>query len=85
VQAVDPGAARAGRVDVDAVSAVAEADRFVQAAGYQGSAAWTGDRLRVTVTIPVDLPLLSAAGMSSTTVTGEGSARIVRGISEADR
>jgi hypothetical protein len=85
VQAVDLGAARAGRVDVDAASAVAEADRFVQAAGYQGSAAWTGDRLRVTVTIPVDLPLLSAAGMSSTTVTGEGSARIVRGISEAER
>ena len=77
--------ARAGRVDVQPAAAVAEADRFVRAAGYQGSAAWTGDALRVTVTIPVDLPLLSAAGLSSTTVTGEGSARIVRGISEVDR
>jgi hypothetical protein len=85
VQAVDAGAARAGRVSVDAAAAVAEANRFVQAAGFHGSAAWTGDRLRVTVTIPVDLPLLSSAGLSSTTVTGEGSARIVRGISEADR
>ena len=80
VQAVDAGAARAGRVDVQPAAAVAEAGRFVQAAGYQGSA-WTGGALRVTVTIPVDLPLLSAAGLSSTTVTGEGSARIVRRIS----
>ena len=85
VQAVDAGAVRAGRVEVDAAAAVAEADRFVRAAGYQGTVAWTGERLRVSVTIPVDLPLLSATGLSSTTVTGEGSARIVRGISEADR
>jgi hypothetical protein len=85
VQAVDAGAVRAGRVEVDAAEAVAEADRFVRAAGYQGTVAWTGERLRVSVTIPVDLPLLSAAGLSSTTVTGEGSARSVRGISEADR
>ena len=70
---------------MDAAAAVAEADRFVRAAGYQGTVAWTGERLRVSVTIPVDLPLLSATGLSSTTVTGEGSARIVRGISEADR
>ena len=85
VQAVDAGAVRAGRVEVDPAAALAEADRFVRAAGYQGSVAWAGDRLRVSVAIPVDLPLLSAAGLSSTTVTGEGSARIVRGISEADR
>ncbi len=85
VQAVDAGAVRAGRVEVDAAAAVAEADRFVRAAGYQGTVVWTGERLRVSVTIPVDLPLLSATGLSSTTVTGEGSARIVRGISEADR
>lgn len=85
VQAVDAGAVRAGRVELDAAAAVAEADRFVRAAGYQGTVAWTGERLRVSVTIPVDLPLLSATGLSSTTVTGEGSARIVRGISEADR
>jgi hypothetical protein len=85
VQAVDAGAARAGQVGVDAAAAVAEANRFVDAAGLRGSAAWSGDRLWVTVTIPVDLPLLSSAGLASTTVTGEGSARIVRGISEADR
>jgi hypothetical protein len=84
VQAVDAGAVRAGGVEVDPAAALAEADQFVRAAGYQGSAAWAGDRLQVTVTIPVDLPLLSAAGISSTTVTGEGSARIVRGISEGE-
>ena len=78
-EAVDV-ADQAARAGVQAVDAGA-----VRAAGYQGTVAWTGERLRVSVTIPVDLPLLSATGLSSTTVTGEGSARIVRGISEADR
>ena len=44
----------------------------------------TGEEVVVTVAITVELPLLSAASVPSTTVTGRGSARLVRGITEAD-
>jgi Flp pilus assembly protein TadG len=83
-QAVELTDVRAGRVAIDPDRAVAAAERFVRATGHSGSAAVTGDTVVVTVHIAVDLPLLAAAGISSTTVTGRGSAHILRGITEAD-
>ena len=84
-QAIDEGSVRAGAVAVDPAEAVAAAVRFVRATGHRGSATLNGDVVVVEVQIDVALPLLSAAGVSSTTVTGRSSARIVRGISEADQ
>ncbi len=84
-QAVEVGGVRAGRVGLDPRTAAEVANQFVAATGHRGSAVAGGTTVVVTVDITVDLPLLSAAGLSSTTVTGRGSARIVRGISEAER
>ncbi|HEY8092938.1 MAG TPA: pilus assembly protein TadG-related protein [Acidimicrobiales bacterium] len=84
-QAVEVGGVRAGRVGLDPRTAAEVANQFVAATGHHGSAVAGGTTVVVTVDITVDLPLLSAAGLSSTTVTGRGSARIVRGISEAER
>ena len=83
-QAVDIGAVRAGGVAIDPARAVAAAESFVSATGHLGHATVTGEEVVVTVAITVDLPLLSAASVPSTTVTGRGSARLVRGITEAD-
>ena len=83
-EAVDIGAVRAGGVAVDPARAVAAAESFVSATGHRGRATVTGGEVVVTVAITVDLPLLSAASVPSTTVTGRGSARLVRGITEAD-
>ena len=85
VQAIDEGSVRAGAVAVDPAEAVAAAVRFVRGTGHRGSATLDGDVVVVDVQIDVALPLFSAAGVSSTTVTGRSSARIVRGISEADQ
>ena len=84
-QAVEVAGVRAGRVGLDPGTAAAAANQFIAATGHRGTAAASGTTVVVTVDITVDLPLLSAAGLSSTTVTGRGSARIVRGISEAER
>ena len=83
-QAVDIGAVRAGGVAIDPDRAVAAAESFVRETGHRGQATVSGEEVVVTVAITVDLPLLSAAGVPSTTVTGRGSARLVRGITEAD-
>ena len=83
-QAIDVGAVRGGGVAVDPERAVGAAESFLRSTGHQGTAAVVGEDVAVTVAITVDLPLLSAAGVPSTTVTGQGSAHLVRGISEAD-
>ena len=79
------GAARRGVVAIDPAAAVAAAQRFLVATGHQGTASVSGDAVLVTVAIGVDLPLLAAAGVASTTVSGQGSAHIVRGISKVER
>ncbi len=83
-EAVSIGALRTGRIEPDRAAAVTAADRFVVASGHRGTAAVEGDEVVVTVTIAVALPLLSSAGVTSTTVTGRGSAHLVRGIWEAE-
>jgi hypothetical protein len=75
---------RAGQVHVDAAAAVTAAGRFLAATGHRGDAAVEGDEVVVKVSISVALPLLSSAGVRSTTVTGRGAAHVVRGIWKAD-
>jgi hypothetical protein len=84
-QAVSIAAVRAGAVAVEPSAAVAAADSFLATTGHEGDAAVVGDDVVVTVSIRVTLPLLSTAGVSTTTVTGRGAASIVRGITEAER
>ena len=84
-QAVDVGRARAGEVAVEPAGAVAAAEQLLRTLGRTGTATLVGETVVVTVEISVGLPLLAAAGIPSTTVTGRGSAHIVRGISEAER
>jgi Flp pilus assembly protein TadG len=83
-QAIDAGAVRAGRVAVDPAQAVAAAEAFLRSTGHRGDVTAAGRDVIVTVSIGVPLPLLSAAGVPSTTVTGRGSAHLVRGITEAE-
>ena len=84
-QAVSLRAVRSGGLAVDPGAAIAAADGFLMETAHQGWAGVVGDEVVVTVTMTVGLPLLSAAGVSTTTVTGRGAAAIVRGITEADQ
>lgn len=83
-QAVSIGALRAGQVENDAGAAVDAANQFVAATGHRGTASVEGDDVVVAVTITVALPLLSSAGVRSTTVTGRAAAHLVRGIKEGE-
>jgi Flp pilus assembly protein TadG len=84
-QAVSVAAVRAGGVAVEPRAAIAAANSFLVATGHDGGTSIIGDQVVVSVSIRVSLPLLSAAGVSTTTVTGRGAASIVRGIREAER
>jgi len=83
-QAASEAALRDGRVEVDGARAVVAADRFVAVSGHHGSARVEGDEVVVTVAMSVELPLLSSVGVARTTVSGTGSAHLVRGIWEAE-
>ena len=93
--AVAAAAARAGAQGVDEVAlrngagapifaadARARVQRYLSHTAYDGSAVVSGDTITVTVQRPQTLPLLSLAGIGSSTVTGSGTARTVRAITE---
>ncbi len=84
-QAVDVAALRSGgTVSVEPASAATAARRFLASRGLQGDVYTIGDRVHVSVEIRRPTALLGLVGISSLTVSGEGSARIVRGVTGAE-
>lgn len=83
-QAVDIDALRVRSTRVDARAAVAAARAYLGRHGYSGTARVRGDRVEVRVTLRQATPLLSLVGMRTVTVTGNGEARIVRGVTRGE-
>lgn len=72
LQVVNPAADR-----VDAVAVERAVDDYLQARGVTGSGAIANQRITVTVTLTEPTKMLSAIGIDSMTVTGEGIADLV--------
>ncbi len=84
-QALDVGAQRSsGSTRLAAGAAVADAEKYLTTAGYQGSASIQGNDVLVEVTITQRTFLLGLAGLTNFTVHGRGQARAVRGIQRED-
>lgn len=84
-QAVDVDGVRRARVAVpDRRDAVVAARAHLRRAGVKGSVAVRDGAVHVKVRIPRSLQLLPLVGLDSVTVTGQGSARIVRGVTRGE-
>lgn len=82
-QAIDENAARSGDgVRLDPASARRRAETYLAAAGYDGVVSIEGQSVLVEVTIDQRLFILGIAGIADTSVTGRGSARGVRGVTQ---
>lgn len=93
--AVAAAAARAGVQGVDEAGlrqtdgaplnpgdAQARVQRYLAATAYTGTAVVVGDTVTVEVHRTQELQILSLAGLNSSNVTGTGSARAVRAVTE---
>ena len=84
-QAVDVAALRSARsTQVEPVPATIAARRFLASRALQGDVRASEDRVHVRVEIRRSTTLLGLVGIGSVTVSGEGSARIVRGVTGAE-
>lgn len=84
-QALDTERLRAGAGPVlDPQAATAAARSALAAGGHEGSVTVHGPRVTVTVQITTSLYVLGLAGLGSRTVSAQGTAEAVRGVSEAD-
>jgi hypothetical protein len=73
-QAIDIPTYRAtGTITLDPAQAVADAERFLAAAGEHGTVTVTGQTVSVTVTITQPTQILSIVGVDRLTATGTGS------------
>ncbi|MFG2716221.1 hypothetical protein ACGFX2_37675 [Streptomyces goshikiensis] len=86
-QGIDPAAAVAGetlRADPEAATAAARA--YLARAGTQGSVSLSSDGTRLTVTVSdtYATKFLSVAGISSMSVSGHGSARLLHGVTQPE-
>lgn len=80
-QAVDLDALRSGtRVELQPLDAQVAAEDYLATTGHTGEIRVTADTVDVTVTITTPMVLLQLAGISERTVTANGNARLVRGI-----
>ena len=80
-EALAPSAYRAaGRVHLDADSAVAAAQSYLAAGGHTGTVSVDGDRVSVSLSFAQPMTLLRIVGMNAVTVSGHGQARSLRGI-----
>lgn len=80
-QAVDFDALRSGaRVELQPLDAQVAAEDYLATTGHTGEVRVTTDTVDVTVTITTPMVLLQLAGISERTVTANGNARLVRGI-----
>ncbi|MCX4546913.1 hypothetical protein [Streptomyces sp. NBC_01565] len=86
-QAIDPAQAVTGeslRADPGAAAAAARA--YLARAGTQGSVSLSGDGTQLTVTVSdtYATKFLSVTGISSMSVTGHGSARLLHGVTQPE-
>ncbi|MEU1562615.1 Tad domain-containing protein [Streptomyces mirabilis] len=86
-QAIDPAEAITGKaIVVDPQDAQAAAQAYLRSAGATGTVSVAGDgkTLNVTVTGTYDTKFLSAVGIGSLSVTGQGKATLLHGITAPD-
>lgn len=67
---------------VNTGDALARVQRYLAATSYTGSATVAGDTVTVDVQRTQELQILSLAGLHTSSVTGSGSARAVRAVTE---
>jgi Flp pilus assembly protein TadG len=82
-QAIDPAEAISGNaIVVDPQDAQAAAQAYLRSAGATGTVSVSGDgkTLTVTVTGSYDTKFLSAVGIGSLSVTGQGKATLLHGV-----
>ncbi|WP_406723428.1 Tad domain-containing protein [Streptomyces sp. GD-15H] len=82
-QAIDPAEAISGNaIVVDPQDAQAAAQAYLRAAGATGTASVSGDgkTLTVNVTGTYDTKFLSVVGIGSLSVTGQGKATLLHGV-----
>lgn len=83
-QAVDTGALRERRSELDARRAIRAAQRFLAARGEAGRVTVDGGRIHVTVARRETTSLLTLVGIRTVGISASGSARVVRGVSEGE-
>ncbi|MEU1446921.1 TadE/TadG family type IV pilus assembly protein [Streptomyces mirabilis] len=86
-QAIDPAEAITGKaIVVDPQDAQAAAQAYLRSAGATGTVSVSGDgkTLNVTVTSTYDTKFLSAVGIGSLSVTGQGKATLLHGVTAPD-
>lgn len=86
-QAIDPAEAITGKaIVVDPQDAQAAAQTYLRSAGATGTVRVSGDgkTLNVTVTGTYDTKFLSAVGIGSLSVTGQGKATLLHGVTAPD-
>lgn len=83
-QAVDTGALRERRSELDARRAIRAAQRFLASRGEGGRVTVDGGRIHVTVARDETTSLLTLVGIRTVGISASGSARVVRGVSEGE-
>lgn len=80
-QSVDLDSLRNGSLlALDPLAAEVAAQDYLAATGHQGSVAVSADHVEVTVSITTPMALLHLVGIAERTVTAQGQARLVRGV-----
>ena len=82
--AIDITAVRQGASSLDPATAVSAAESYLAVNGYSGTATVQAGQIVVTVSLTVDMSILSSVGIGPKTVTGVASARLVRGVFDAE-
>lgn len=83
-QALDVDGLRTRETRVDVTAGAAAARRHLREHGSRGRVRVAGESVRVEVAVPVRMQLLGLVGMQEVTVTGSGSARMVRGVTRGE-
>jgi Putative Flp pilus-assembly TadE/G-like len=83
-QALVPAGLRHGDPTPDPTAATTAAHAYLAATGHAGRVTITGDTVRVTVSFSQPMYILGIGGLASVTVTGQGQAHAVPGVTEAE-
>ena len=86
VLSIEPGTTiRGQRPRVDQAAARRAAEGYMQRAGFSGSVTVGDGRVQVRTTSSFTPSFLSIIGLGTQTVTGQASARLVRGVEQEQR
>lgn len=83
-QGLDETSTRQGLTQLDAGLVAVEVNGYLTLVGATGTHTSTATTVTVTVTEAVDMQILTMIGISSKTVTGTATARVVRGVEGPD-